>query len=56
MKFLVEFDLEVPEGDAALARKGHLERLWRPPLAAGRGKPSAFTTPTPKRSSMVGPK
>jgi muconolactone delta-isomerase len=51
MEFLVEFDVRIPEGtsesevraradaeaeaSAALARKGHLVRLWRPPLAPG---------------------
>lgn len=49
MEFLVEFDLHVPKGtpepeitqrydaeaaaSAALARQGHLVRLWRPPVA-----------------------
>lgn len=54
MEFLVEFDLHVPRGtpaaevderlsaeaagSAALARQGHLVRLWRPPLAPGERK------------------
>jgi len=54
MEFLVEFELNVPEGtpesevekrvsaeaaaSAALARDGHLERLWRPPVAPGERK------------------
>jgi muconolactone D-isomerase len=54
MEFLVEFDLEVPEGtpesevkarvsaeaeaSAALGREGHLVRLWRPPVAPGERK------------------
>jgi len=54
MEFLVEFELNVPEGtpdseveervsaetvaSAALARAGHLERLWRPPVLAGERK------------------
>jgi len=54
MEFLVEFDLRVPEGtpesqvnervtaeaaaSAALAREGHLERLWRPPVVPGERK------------------
>jgi muconolactone delta-isomerase len=51
MEFLVQFELNIPEGtpesevdervsaeaaaSAALAREGHLERLWRPPVAPG---------------------
>src|SRR3954451_9826005 len=51
MEFLVEFDLQVPEGtpeseveqrvsaeaaaSAELAGEGHLVRLWRPPVAPG---------------------
>jgi muconolactone D-isomerase len=51
MEFLVEFELNVPEGtpesdvklrvsaeaaaSAELARDGHLARLWRPPVAPG---------------------
>ena len=54
MEFLVEFNLLVPEGtpeaevkervsaeaagSAALARQGHLLRLWRPPAAPGERK------------------
>ena len=54
MEFLVEFDLKVPEetpesevdervtaeaaASAALARQGHLERLWRPRVAPGERK------------------
>jgi muconolactone delta-isomerase len=54
MEFLVQFDIEVPEGapeydvkermtaeaaaSAELARKGHLVRLWRPPVAPGERK------------------
>jgi muconolactone D-isomerase len=54
MEFLVEFDLQVPEGtpesevkerasaeaaaSAELARERHLVRLWRPPLAPGERK------------------
>jgi muconolactone D-isomerase len=54
MEFLVEFELNVPEGtpesevekrvsaeaaaSAALARDGHLERLWRLPVAPGERK------------------
>jgi muconolactone delta-isomerase len=54
MEFLVEFDIHVPEGileaeaeqrmsaeaaaSAELARKGHLVRLWRPPVAPGERK------------------
>jgi muconolactone D-isomerase len=54
MEFLVQFDLEVPEGtpeaeveervsaeaaaSAALGREGHLVRLWRPPVAPGERK------------------
>ena len=51
MEFLVEFNLTVPDGtpesevtertsaeaaaSADLARRGHLARLWRPPVAPG---------------------
>ena len=54
MEFLVQFALNVPDGtpesditervsaeaaaSAALAREGHLERLWRPPAAPGERK------------------
>ena len=54
MEFLVEFVLTVPEGTpesearqresaeaaaaAALAREGHLVRLWKPPVAPGESK------------------
>jgi muconolactone D-isomerase len=54
MEFLVEFEFNVPDGtpdaeveervsaegaaSAALAREGHLERLWRPPVAPGERK------------------
>ena len=54
MEFLVEFELTVPDGtpdseveervnaegaaSGALAREGHLERLWRPPVARGERK------------------
>jgi len=54
MEFLVEFELDVQDGtpdseveervsaeaaaSAALAREGHLERLWRPPAAPGERK------------------
>ena len=54
MEFLVEFELTVPDGtpdyevgervnaeaaaSAALAREGHLERLWRPPASPGERK------------------
>ena len=54
MEFLVEFELNVPEGtpepevkervsaeaaaSAQLAREGHLVRLWRPPVAPGERK------------------
>jgi muconolactone D-isomerase len=54
MEFLVEFELNVPEGtpesevkrrvsaeaavSADLAREGHLVRLWRPPVAPGERK------------------
>jgi muconolactone delta-isomerase len=52
MEFLVEFVLTVPEGisesevrqresaeaAAALAREGHLVRLWKPPVAPGESK------------------
>jgi muconolactone D-isomerase len=54
MEFLVEFQLNVPEGtpesevnervtaeaaaSAELGRQGHLVRLWRPPLAPGERK------------------
>jgi muconolactone D-isomerase len=54
MEFLVEFELNVPDGaseseveervgaeaaaSAALARQGHLERLWRPPATPGERK------------------
>jgi muconolactone delta-isomerase len=54
VEFLVEFDLEGPEGapetegndrvsgeaaaSARLAREGHLVRLWRPPVAPGERK------------------
>ena len=54
MEFLVEFELNVPEGtpesevdervraeaaaSAALAHEGHLERLWRPPAEPGARK------------------
>ena len=54
MEFLVEFELNVPEGTAEseaqervsaeaaasanLAREGHLVRLWRPPVAPGETK------------------
>jgi muconolactone delta-isomerase len=54
MEFLVEFDIKVPDGtpeaevkarvnaeaeaSADLARKGHLVRLWRPPMSAGERK------------------
>jgi len=54
MEFLVEFELNVPEGtpesdvkqresaeaaaSADLAREGHLARLWKPPVAPGETK------------------
>jgi muconolactone delta-isomerase len=54
MEFLVEFEVDVPEGTpeteveervsaeavaaADLAREGHLVRLWRPPVAPGENK------------------
>jgi muconolactone D-isomerase len=54
MEFLVEFELNIPEraseseveervsaeaaASAALAREGHLERLWRPPVVPGERK------------------
>ena len=54
MEFLVEFEFTIPDGtpdseveervsaegaaSAALAREGHLERLWRPPVAPGERK------------------
>jgi muconolactone D-isomerase len=54
MEFLVEFDIHIPaaaseaevksrveaeaKASADLARKGHLVRLWRPPLAPGERK------------------
>jgi muconolactone D-isomerase len=54
MEFLVEFDVHVPEGApesevnaresaeaaaaADLARRGHLVRLWKPPVAPGETK------------------
>ena len=54
MEFLVEFDLNIPQGipesdvkqlesaeaaaAAELAREGHLVRLWRPPVAPGESK------------------
>ena len=54
MEFLVEFELNIPDGtpeaevrervrdeadaSAALARSGHLERLWRPPVAPAETK------------------
>jgi muconolactone D-isomerase len=54
MEFLVEFELNVPEGtpaseveervsaeaaaSARLGREGHLVRLWRPPVAPGERK------------------
>ena len=54
MEFLVEFEFSVPDGtpdaeveervsaegaaSAALAREGHLERLWRPPVTPGERK------------------
>ena len=54
MEFLVEFDIQVPEGSpeaeveqrmsaeaaasAELAREGRLVRLWRPPVAPGERK------------------
>ena len=54
MEFLVEFELDVPDGtpdseveervsaeaaaSAALAREGHLERLWRPPAGPAERK------------------
>jgi muconolactone delta-isomerase len=54
MEFLVEFDVTVPDGTAAsevaervqaeadaaagLARKGHLLRLWRPPVGPGENR------------------
>jgi muconolactone delta-isomerase len=54
MEFLVEFEINVPKGTpesdvkeresaeaaaaADLARKGHLVRLWRPPVAPGQAK------------------
>jgi muconolactone D-isomerase len=54
MEFLVELELQVPDGTSAsevkarvkaeadasanLARKGHLVRLWRPPVAPGERK------------------
>ena len=54
MEFLVEFELNIPDGtpeaevrdrvrdeadaSAALGRSGHLERLWRQPLAPGETK------------------
>ncbi len=54
MEFLVAFELTIPDGtprsevnerisaeataSAALAREGHLERLWRPPAAPGERK------------------
>lgn len=54
MEFLVEFEFNIPDGttdaeveervaaeggaSAALAREGHLERLWRPPVAPGERK------------------
>jgi muconolactone delta-isomerase len=54
MEFLVQFEFDIPEGtpeselderlsaeataSAALAREGHLERLWRPPVGRGERK------------------
>ena len=54
MEFLVEFEVNIPEGapesdvqervsaeaaaSADLAREGHLVRLWRPPAAPGERK------------------
>ena len=54
MEFLVEFDVQIPEGtpesevraradaeakaSATLAREGHLVRLWRPPASPGERK------------------
>jgi hypothetical protein len=61
MEFLVEFELNVPEGtpesdvkqresaeaaaSADLAREGHLARLWKPPVAPGGEKPG-HSSPT----------
>jgi muconolactone delta-isomerase len=58
MEFIVEFDVHVPQGTpeaqvaareraeaeaaAELARAGHLVRLWKPPLAAGKTKALAL--------------
>ena len=68
MEFLVEFEVEVPDGTseteverrnreeavaaAGLAAEGNLLRLWRPTAAAGDPTRSASTPLTAEPSSM----
>ena len=69
MEFLVEFDVNIPDGApesevkervsaeataaADLARHGHLVRLWKPPVAPGETKAVGLYRATARLSSTV---